>query len=264
MPGKWRKTDETPRTPARKLPRRPRRGRPLQIVPRAPARAARGPHARRGRRQGRGAPWRSPSSSIGPPQAPLGGRGDHALRARPAHEAHSRGRGGPPRPRRAAAKRPRARSSRCSRALGPDDLLLVLVSGGGSSLLSLPVEGVSDGGPEGRHRAAARERRADPGHEHGAQAPVAHPGRPPRGGDARAGAGARGLRRDRRRSDAHRLGPVHAGSHDVRRRGRDPRALRRAARRASIAAHLERGARGEVARDAQARRSGASRAPRTA
>jgi hydroxypyruvate reductase len=31
----------------------------------------------------------------------------------------------------------------CARALGPDDLLLVLVSGGGSSLLSLPVPAVS-------------------------------------------------------------------------------------------------------------------------
>ena len=60
-----------------------------------------------------------------------------------------------------------------ARALGEDDLLLVLVSGGGSALLSLPVEGVAMADLKAVTRAAPRERRADPGHEHGAQAPLA-------------------------------------------------------------------------------------------
>ena len=59
-----------------------------------------------------------------------------------------------------------------AQGLGEDDLLLVLVSGGGSSLLSLPVPGIAMADLKAVTRDLLAQRRADPGHEHGAQAPV--------------------------------------------------------------------------------------------
>ena len=63
------------------------------------------------------------------------------------------------------------------------DLLLALVSGGGSSLLSLPVPEVPMDDLKARHSRAAFEWRADRADERGAQAPVA---------DRRRAAGRRG------------------------------------------------------------------------
>ncbi len=109
--------------------------------------------------------------------APLEGvvitRYGHGLATR----AHSRRRGGTSGSRRTRAKPPPARSSPRARSLREDDLLLVLVSGGGSSLLALPVDGVTMADLKAVTRDAARVRRADPGHEHGAQAPLGDPGR---------------------------------------------------------------------------------------
>ena len=68
-----------------------------------------------------------------------------------------------------------------ARAIKPADLLLALISGGGSALLSLPVEGVSIADLRAVTRDLLKQRRDHPGNQHGAQAPVADPGRAPRG-----------------------------------------------------------------------------------
>ena len=63
---------------------------------------------------------------------------------------------------------------------GPDDLALVLVSGGGSANWIAPARRARHRRQAGADEGAARIRRADLRHQHGAKAPVAHQGRPPR------------------------------------------------------------------------------------
>ena len=123
--------------------------------------------------------------------------------------------------------------------------------------------GHRDGRPQGRHARPARERRADPGHEHDSQAPLRHPGRAPRPRHARARAGARDLGRDRRRSHAHRLGAVLAGSDHLRRRDRHPLALRRGGSAVHRVAPRARRSRGRSPRR-PSRATRGSRASRTA
>ena len=64
-----------------------------------------------------------------------------------------------------------------ARTLAQDDLLLALVSGGGSSLLSLPVDSVPMADLKAVTRELLAQRRADRADERRAQAPVADPGR---------------------------------------------------------------------------------------
>ena len=137
------------------------------------------------------------------------------------------------------------------KGLGPDDLVLCLISGGASALLALA-------GP--RHHARRQARRdagaAALGRHHRrnqlrAQASLRDQGRPARRGRcARAGRDARDLRRGGRRSRRHRLGPDRARSFHIRRGARHPREIRdRAAARRGAAPGRRRG------RDAEAGRS---------
>ena len=64
--------------------------------------------------------------------------------------------------------------------LGPDDLVLCLISGGGSALLALPAAGPDAGGQAGGQPRAAGRGADIAADEHGAQASVGDQGRPAR------------------------------------------------------------------------------------
>jgi len=81
--------------------------------------------------------------------------------------------------------------------LGPDDLVLALISGGGSALLSLPAPGLSFQDKQSVNAAPAL-RRSHRRNEYRAQASLRHQGRAARGsGVSGAGRHARDLRRAR-------------------------------------------------------------------
>ena len=94
------------------------------------------------------------------------------------------------------------------KGLSSDDLVLCLISGGASALLTLPAPGLTLADKQDVNRAllqVGREHRRD---EHGAKAPVGHQGRPPgRRRAARACPVVADLRRAQRRSRRDRLGP---------------------------------------------------------
>ena len=159
--------------------------------------------------------WPPRSRRHWPAGAPLEGlvitRYGHGL----PDEPHPRGRGRTPGARRGRRgggardprARPRAGRGRPAARAGVRRRLEPAVAAG---------RGRHHGRPEGGHARPPRERRADPGHEHGAQAPVGDPGRAPRAGDARPRARAGDLRRDGRRPDPHRLRPLLARSDHLR------------------------------------------------
>ena len=65
--------------------------------------------------------------------------------------------------------------------LGPDDLVLALISGGGSALLSLPAPGLTLADKQAINAALLRSGAPHRGDELRAQAPLGHQGRPARG-----------------------------------------------------------------------------------
>ena len=229
---------------------------PLEIVPAHLPPPPGGPDARRRRGQGRrldgrrrrgvlasrarrSRAWSSPGTGTGCP----------ARRIRVVEAGH-------PVPDEAGRGGGRARSSRAPARSGEDDLLLVLVSGGGSSLLSLPVDGV----PMADLKAVTRDLLAS-------GAPIqdmntirkhlstiqggrlALASRAPR-------ARARDLGRDRRRPHPHRLRSLLSRPDHLRGLARHPRSASASRPPASIAAHLARGAAGRDPGDAQAGRPG--------
>ena len=138
-----------------------------------------------------------------------------------------------------------------SRGLGEDDLVLALISGGGSALLTLPPEGLTLADKQGINRALLRSGasidemncvRKHLSRDQGREAR--------RRRMARAHRVAADLRRSRRRSGRDRQRPHRAGPDHRRRRRGHPRPLcHRASRCGAPASGLGRG------RDAQARRS---------
>ena len=95
--------------------------------------------------------------------------------------------------------------------LTADDLVLCLISGGGSSLLPLPLPGLTLAHKQDVNRALLKSRRQHQRDELRAPAPVGHQGRAAgRGLPPGAGAHAADLRRAGRRPDRHRLGPDRA------------------------------------------------------
>ena len=95
--------------------------------------------------------------------------------------------------------------------LGEDDLVLALISGGGSALLTLPPDGLSLADKQGDQPGAAALGRLDRRDELRAQASLAHQGRPARRrGLARAHRLAADLRRARRRPGGDRQRPDRA------------------------------------------------------
>ena len=124
------------------------------------------------------------------------------------------------------------------RGLGPDDLVLALISGGGSALCAAPAAGPDAGRQAGDQPRPARLGRDDHRDELRAQASLGDQGRPAgRRRPARAGRDAGDQRRAGRRSGGDRLRPDGAGSHHLRRCARDHRPLRHRAAR-SVAARL--------------------------
>ena len=110
-----------------------------------------------------------------------------------------------------------------AKGLGPDDLLLCLISGGGSALMAMPAGGLTLADKQavtGRCCARGHHRRD----QLRAQAPLGHQGRPARG---RGGAGPRRrpahLGRAGRRSVGDRLRPYGSRSYDLRRGPRGTR-----------------------------------------
>ena len=111
--------------------------------PRA-SRSGRGPHGGGGRRQGGGGDGPGGGARVERARAPAAARGRRdPLRARrglPSHRGHRSG---------ASSARMRQAANAADRilglanGLGPEDLLLCLVSGGGSALLVAPAPGVS-------------------------------------------------------------------------------------------------------------------------
>ena len=105
------------------------------------------------------------------------------------------------------------------RGLGPDDLVLCLISGGGSSLLSLPAPGIALADKQAVNRALLQQRREHPRDELRPQTSFGDQGRPSR---RRRRAGPSGLADHlgcaRRRSFGHRLRPDCARRHYARRR----------------------------------------------
>ena len=98
------------------------------------------------------------------------------------------------------------------------------LSGGASANWIAPVTGLTLEEKQAVTRALLKRRR-DRRDQHGAQAPLAHQGRPARRArPSGASRDARDLRRARRRSGGHRLRPDHARPDDARRRARDRRA----------------------------------------
>ena len=165
----------SPGMPARAVRRR-RRGRVgRRRCAREPAAAARRPHARDRRRQGRrrdgarrvDALWPRPAVGL------VVTRYGHGA----ACAAH-RGRRGrrTPCPTKPAAPPP-TRIVALSRGLTADDLVLCLISGGGSALLALPAAGLDAGRQAGGQRARCCKRRRHRRDELRAQAPVGDQGR---------------------------------------------------------------------------------------
>ena len=96
--------------------------------------------------------------------------------------------------------------------LTADDLVLCLISGGGSALLALPPEGLTLEDKQAVNKALLKIGRDHLGDEHGAEASLGHQRREARrGGSARQGGRADDLRRAGRRSLDHRLRPDRAG-----------------------------------------------------
>ena len=109
---------------------------------------------------------------------------------------------------------------------GPDDLVLVLMSGGASANWIAPAAGLSLAEKQAVTRALLGLRRLDRRDQYRAQASLPHQGRT--AGRARAAGPARhdrDLRRAGRRSGGDRLGPDRAGPDHARRRARDRGAL---------------------------------------
>ena len=125
-----------------------------------------------------------------------------------------------------AARKPPCACWNMAGQLGPDDLLLALISGGGSSLLAAPVEGVTLKELRQVTKALLHRRRDHPRHQHRAQAPHPPVGRTAgAGGEWRAGAGTDHFRRRRRRSHPYRIRPLRARPDHLRRCARAAAAL---------------------------------------
>jgi len=104
----------------------------------------------------------------------------------------------------------------CVKGLGPEDLVLVLISGGGSALTPAPVEGISLAEKAGPHQGAPRLRGGHPRDEHVAQAHLPHQGRPARPrGTAGPGPHADPLGHRGGSAGCHRLRPNGPRSHDL-------------------------------------------------
>ena len=144
--------------------------------------------------------------------------------------------------------------------LSSDDLVLCLISGGGSSLLALPAPGVDACRRACGRRRSAAQRRADRRDQLRAQAPVGDHGRASRARClARAGGCADHLRRARRRPGGDRLGADGRRPNDLpggARRARSPR-RRSTGRRPAPSARRGRRRPRRARRDAQAGRSAA-------
>ena len=214
----------------------------------APAEAAEGPHHRARRRQGlgrHGEGGRGPLAGGRPLSGLVVTRYGHGVpckRIEIVEASH-------PVPDAAGADAAR-RILALAQTAGPDDLVLCLISGGGSALLALPADGLTLADKQAVNRAllsSGADHRRD---EHGAQAPLGDQGRPAR---RRGLAGARGdaahLRRARRRPERHRLRPDRRRSVDLRRGARGAGPLRHRAATGGRGASR----RGE-GRDAEARR----------
>ena len=103
----------------------------------------------------------------------------------------------------AAAAHPRARPQ----GAGPDDLVLCLISGGGSALLALPAEGLTLEDKQAVNRALLASGADIAPDERGPQASLGDQGRPARGrGAPGQGGQPADLRRARRRPGGDRLG----------------------------------------------------------
>ena len=139
--------------------------------------------------------------------------------------AHPGNRGRAPGARqRRASRRPSARLALAD-AVDGDDLVLVLLSGGASANWIAPAHRPHARREAGGDAGAAQKRRRHRRDEHGAQASLAHQGRPARQARlSRQSRDARDLRRARRRSGGDRLRADGARPDDARRRPRDRRA----------------------------------------
>ena len=131
------------------------------------------------------------------PEVPLGRRGGHPLWPCGADAAHRGDRGRASGAGRQPARRGAADAASGAAGSAPSDLVLALISGGGSALLALPAPR-----PDARRQAGGEPRRCSLGRddqrdERGAQAPLGHQGRAAGG---RRGAGAGGHARDQRRA----------------------------------------------------------------
>ena len=150
---------------------------------------------------------------------------------------------------------PRHGSSRSPQAAGPDDLVLCLISGGGSSLLALPAPGLTLADKQAVNQALLASGADIAPDEHGPPASLGDQGRPARRrGPSGQGREPADLRRARRRPGGDRSGPTVADPSTF----ADARAvLERYRHRAAGGGPPPpgRGARG----DAQARRSAAGR-----
>ena len=170
--------------------------------------------------------------ALWPADAPLRRAGGHALPPHPAaprrtEAAHRDRRSRRIRCRTRRGSRRRSASWRMAHGLTPDDLVLCLISGGGSALLTLPAEGLTLEDKQRINRALLDSRRQHRRDELRAQAPVAHQGRPAgRGLRAGQGGDADHQRRAGRRPVDHRQRPHGARRHQLRRRRRHPAALR--------------------------------------
>ena len=108
-----------------------------------------------------------------------------------------------------------------AKSAGRDDLVLCLISGGGSALLALPAEGLTLEDKQAVNKALLASGADIGADEHRPEAPLRHQGRPAR---RRRPPGQGGepadLRRAGRRSLGHRVRPDRAGPFDLRRRAR--------------------------------------------